>query len=167
MGAGVKSGIAADTPASKRPELYDFSVFDEMERHVPATMRERRFHQLTFVVLDTETTGLRPERGDRIVSLAGVRVRSGIVRQSEVFDALVCPERPIPSSSARLHGITDEMVVSEIEGRFVPGQHGPLAKPKESRQHDADGRRGRLAWGNPDRPTRPTRGEPRFMEANT
>jgi DNA polymerase III epsilon subunit family exonuclease len=112
VGAGVKSGVAADTPAPNRPELYDFSVFDEMERHVPATMRERRLDQLTFVVLDTETTGLRPEGGDRIISLAGVRVRSGMVRQSEVFDALVCPERPIPPSSTRLHGITDDMVVS-------------------------------------------------------
>ena len=112
VGAGVKSGVAADTPAPRRPELYDFSVFEEMERHVPARMRERRLHQLTFVVLDTETTGLRPEAADRIVSLAGVRVRSGTVRPSEVFDALVCPERPIPASSTRLHGITDDMVVS-------------------------------------------------------
>jgi DNA polymerase III epsilon subunit family exonuclease len=112
VGAGLRSGVAADTPAPKRPELYDFSVFEEMERHVPATMRERGLDQLTFVVLDTETTGLRPEAGDRIVSLAGVRVRSGIVRQSEVFDALVCPERLVPSSSTRLHGITDDMVVS-------------------------------------------------------
>jgi DNA polymerase-3 subunit epsilon len=112
VGAGVKSGVAADTPAPKRPELYDFSVFNEMERHVPAAMRERRLDQVTFVVLDTETTGLRPEGGDRIISLAGVRVRSGLVRPSEVFDALVCPERSIPSSSTRLHGITDDMVVS-------------------------------------------------------
>jgi DNA polymerase-3 subunit epsilon len=112
VGAGVKSGVAADTPAPKRPELYDFSLFDEMERHVPAAMRQRRLDQLTFVVLDTETTGLRPEGGDRIVSLAGVRVRSGMVRPAEVFDALVCPDRPIPSASTRLHGITDAMVVS-------------------------------------------------------
>jgi DNA polymerase-3 subunit epsilon len=112
VGAGVKSGVAADMPAPKRPELYDFSVFDEMERHVPATIRERRVDQLTFVVLDTETTGLRPEGGDRIVSLAGVRVRSGMVRRNEVFDALVCPERSIPSASTRLHGITDAMVAS-------------------------------------------------------
>jgi DNA polymerase-3 subunit epsilon len=112
VGAGVKSGRDADTPAPKRPELYDFSLFEEMERHVAATARERRLDQLTFVVLDTETTGLRAEGGDRIVSLAGVRVRSGIVRPAEVFDALVCPERPIPSASTRLHGITDAMVAS-------------------------------------------------------
>jgi DNA polymerase III subunit epsilon len=112
VGAGVRSGLDADTPAPKRPELYDFSLFEEMERYVAATARERRLDQLTFVVLDTETTGLRAEGGDRIISLAGVRVRSGMVRPAEVFDALVCPDRPIPSASTRLHGITDAMVVS-------------------------------------------------------
>jgi DNA polymerase III subunit epsilon len=81
-----------------------------MERHVPAADRERRLDELRFVVLDTETTGLRPEDGDRIVSLAGVKVRRSAVRRGETFDALVQPGRPVPPASSRLHGITDAML---------------------------------------------------------
>ncbi len=109
-GAGVASGVARDTPGPFRPELYDFSLFESMERNVPARLREDRLDELSFVVLDVETTGLRPDAGDRIVSLAGVRVRAGAVRAGEIFDALVCPNRPIPAASTRLHGITDAMV---------------------------------------------------------
>ena len=110
-GAGIASGVARDTPGPVRPELYDFSLFEDMERNVPAVQREHRLDELSFVVLDVETTGLRPDAGDRIVSLAGVRVRAGTVRAGEIFDALVCPDRPIPAASTRFHGITDAMVV--------------------------------------------------------
>lgn len=110
IGAGLTSGVAALTSGPERPELYDFSFLDEMERHVAAVARERLLDQLSFVVLDTETTGLRPEAGDRIVSLAGVSVRAGAVRRHDSFDALVRPERPIPPASTRFHGITDAMV---------------------------------------------------------
>ena len=82
------------------------SVFDTEPR------REHRLDELTFVVVDVETTGLRPDAGDRIVSLAGVRVRAGIVRAGETFDSLVCPERPIPAASTCVHGITDAMVAN-------------------------------------------------------
>ena len=108
-GAGIASGVAQDTPGPARPEFYDFSLFEDMERNVPAARREHRLDELSFVVLDVETTGLRPEAGDRIVSLAGVRVRAGTVRAGEIFDALVCPDRPIPLASTRFHGITDAM----------------------------------------------------------
>jgi DNA polymerase III epsilon subunit family exonuclease len=120
-GAGLASGIASDTPGPMRPELYDFSLFEEMERNVAAAQREHRLDELPFVVLDVETTGLRADAGDRIVSLAGVRVRAGIVRAGERFDALVCPERPIPAASTRFHGITDTMVVeAPVIGVVLP-----------------------------------------------
>ena len=64
---------------------------------------------VSFVVLDTETTGLRPDR-DRVVSLAGVRVRDGAVSAVDRFDQLVRPGCPIPAASTRVHGITDGMV---------------------------------------------------------
>lgn len=94
-----------------RPELYDFSLLETVERHVGPAEREHRLDALTFVVFDTETTGLRPEAGDRVVSLAGVRVRGGRVRHSERFDTLVDPGREVPEESVRIHGITAEMLV--------------------------------------------------------
>ncbi|HEX7213769.1 MAG TPA: exonuclease domain-containing protein [Methylomirabilota bacterium] len=66
---------------------------------------------LTFVVLDTETTGIRPEAGDRVVWLAAVRVIGAEVRQHEVFDVLVDPGRPVPPESVRIHGIDNDVLV--------------------------------------------------------
>lgn len=74
-----------------------------------AAPREPAIEDVSFVVLDTETTGLRPDR-DRVVSLAGVRVRGGVVSAVDRFDRLVHPGCPIPAASTRVHGITDGMV---------------------------------------------------------
>ena len=111
-GAGLHSGTGAAAPGPIRSELYDFSLFDEMDLGVTPAARDRRLDDLTFVVFDTETTGLRPESGDRVISLAGVRVRGGQVRRGEIFDALIQPGRTIPSESVTFHGITDAMVVA-------------------------------------------------------
>ena len=133
-GAGTASGCDGSgedaVPGDAQPgDLYDFSLMEAMERHLPAAARERRLDELTFVVIDTETTGLRPDEGDRVVSLAGVRVRGGMVKRAECFDALVNPARAIPGASTRFHGITDEMVagaplidaVLPAFARFVEG----------------------------------------------
>ena len=120
-GAGLRSGVAAAEPGPLRSELYDFSLFDEMEAGLSTAARDRRLEDLTFVVFDTETTGLHPESGDRVVSLAGVRVRGGRVRREEVFDALVQPGRWIPPESVRIHGITDAMVAdAPLIDRVLP-----------------------------------------------
>ena len=111
-GAGLRSGFGAGAGAPARPPLYDFSLLDQMERHLRPADRERRLEDVTFVVIDTETTGLRPDQDDRIISLAGVRIRGGVVKRTETFDALVQPGRSVPASSIRFHGITDAMLVS-------------------------------------------------------
>jgi DNA polymerase-3 subunit epsilon len=112
VGAGLHSGTATAVPGPVRSELYDFSLFDEVHRRATPADRDRRLDDLTFVVFDTETTGLRPESGDRVISLAGVRVRGGQVKRGEIFDAMVHPGRAIPSASVMFHGITDAMVAA-------------------------------------------------------
>jgi DNA polymerase-3 subunit epsilon len=111
VGAGTTAGAAGERGPLHRLELYDFSFLDPAQLALAPDRRDQVLDRATFVVFDTETTGLEPDRGDRVVSLAGVKVQGGTVRRSKHFDALVNPGRPIPPGSAALHGITDARVV--------------------------------------------------------
>lgn len=77
---------------------------------MPRSLRlDPAIDDVDWVVLDVETTGLRPER-DRVVALGAVRVRGGAVSATERFDRLVRPDCPIPAAASHVHGITDGMV---------------------------------------------------------
>ena len=63
---------------------------------------------LPYVVVDVETTGGRPESGDRVTEIAIVLVEGGQVR--EVYETLVNPLRPIPPWITQLTNINWAMV---------------------------------------------------------
>jgi DNA polymerase-3 subunit epsilon len=61
------------------------------------------------IVLDTETTGLDPADGHRVLEIGAVE----IVHQSltgSVFHVLINPERDVPQDAARVHGHTTEVL---------------------------------------------------------
>jgi DNA polymerase III subunit epsilon len=106
----VASGdVAAPVPLSvdSRPEYYDFDLFDAGSN---GDRRSQSLDDLAFTVLDTETTGLDPTGGDRIVSIGAVRVVNGRVLRHETFERLVQPRRSVPTTATAIHGITDEML---------------------------------------------------------
>lgn len=72
----------------------------------------------TFIVLDTETTGLSVYKGDAIIEIAAVKICNKNI--SDTFNYLINPRVPISPYASQVHGITNEHIakhgkkVSEI-----------------------------------------------------
>jgi DNA polymerase III subunit epsilon len=61
------------------------------------------------IVLDTETTGLDPFQGDRLVEIGCVELVNGIP-SGQTFHRYFCPERTMPPEALAIHGLTDEFL---------------------------------------------------------
>jgi DNA polymerase-3 subunit epsilon len=61
------------------------------------------------IVLDTETTGLEPQQGDRMLEIAAVEIVN-LVPTGRFFHRLIDPERDVPPEATRIHGFTLEML---------------------------------------------------------
>ncbi|MCC2612944.1 3'-5' exonuclease [Neorhizobium petrolearium] len=99
-----------------RTVVYDFDLLSRVQYEKIA---EAQLDDLTYVVFDTETTGLLPEQGDEIVQIAAVRIVNGKRVKGEMFEALVNPGRAIPASASAVHGVTDSMVANAPDVREV------------------------------------------------
>nr|WP_329608638.1 3'-5' exonuclease [Gemmobacter aquarius] len=94
-----------------RAVVYDFDLLGKVRNEALA---EARLEDLTYVVFDTETTGLLPAQGDEIVQIAAVRIVNGRRVAGEAVDMLVNPGRAIPAGATAVHDITDAMVADAV-----------------------------------------------------
>ncbi|MCA1907754.1 MAG: 3'-5' exonuclease [Magnetospirillum sp.] len=108
MRKGVEQHYQSKPALPTRPEFYDMSLLDAA-RDIGEKGRQP-LRNLTFIVFDTETTGLAPSQGDQIVQIGAVRIVNGRILSGESFNRIVNPGRSIPVESIKFHGITDEMV---------------------------------------------------------
>lgn len=90
---------------------YDFHLFHRPEQH--SDLDHARLAELTYTVIDTETTGLDPTAGDEIIALGAVRIINRRILRNEIFQCLVDPMRPISEAALAIHGIS----ASELRGK--------------------------------------------------
>lgn len=73
------------------------------------------------IVLDTETTGLDPLTGDRVIEVAAVELFN-LLPTGEAFHSVIDPERDIPAEASRIHGFTNGDVVGKPKFAAIAGQ---------------------------------------------
>jgi len=108
--AALALPLSATSPRADhalRGAVYDFSLFEKSRM---ASLADTPLDALSYVVFDTETTGLLPTQGDEIVQIAALRLMGQRIVDAEQLDRLVHPGRKIPPASTKIHGITDDMV---------------------------------------------------------
>jgi len=69
---------------------------------------DKNIGEIEFTIFDTETTGLDPATGDRIVEIAALRIK-GRERISS-FQSLVRPDKPISQAAFQVNRITQDML---------------------------------------------------------
>ncbi|WP_126992862.1 3'-5' exonuclease [Thermosipho globiformans] len=63
-----------------------------------------------YCVMDTETTGLNPYFGDRIIEIAIVPVYKNKIVRKWIYHSLVNPNIRIPALTEKIHGISNDAI---------------------------------------------------------
>jgi DNA polymerase-3 subunit epsilon len=64
---------------------------------------------LREIVLDTETTGLDPRKGDRLIEIGCIELVNRIPTGAE-YHVFINPERDVPAEAQQVHGISTEFL---------------------------------------------------------
>lgn len=64
------------------------------------------------VVLDTETTGFKPEEGHRLVEIGCIELVNHVSTGNR-YHVYINPQRPVPPDAVAVHGLTDEFLADK------------------------------------------------------
>ena len=89
----------------------------------------------SFVVFDTETTGLNPWR-DKLIEIGAVRFRNG--EPVETFHSMIDPGVPIPEKISQINHITDDMVAGAPAAGEVMAEFDAFVGTDDIAGHNID-----------------------------
>ena len=70
-----------------------------------------------YIMIDIETTGLSPSRGDRVIEIGAVTIERNQIKDE--FHSLINIGKHIPPAAQLVHGITDKMLAGKPEPEEV------------------------------------------------
>lgn len=81
---------------------------------------DKHIDEIEFTIYDTETTGLEPEAGDRIIEIAAIRFKGD--SRISAFQTLINPKRSISQAAFEVNRISQDMLINAptIE-EVIPG----------------------------------------------
>ena len=95
-----------------------------------------------LITLDTETTGLDAQNGDRIIEIGCVAIEGRMMRSTDEhhLQIFVNPEREVPEEAVAIHGITTEYLqdkpkFAEIADKFIDFVKGSTRHSQRSIRH--------------------------------
>ena len=62
-----------------------------------------------FVAFDTETTGLDPAAGHRVVEIGAIELEN-LLPTGRIYHQYINPERPMPRDAENIHGLGDDFL---------------------------------------------------------
>lgn len=90
---------------------------------------------LTYVIVDLETTGLDPS-SDEIIEIGAIKVQGREVK--DIFNKLVKPEKVVPDNIVGITGITAEMLDNELPVKPVLSQFSSFIGNSTLIAHNSD-----------------------------
>lgn len=88
------------------------------------------------IVLDTETTGLEWQKGDRIVEIGCVEMISR-KPSGRHFHAYINPERDVPAGAVEIHGLTEDFLADQPVFAVIADDFAAFVKDAELIIHNA------------------------------
>ena len=112
--AGIPVGAALNRTRVAMNQLSDTLAAERLSARVG----------MRSVLFDTETTGLDPLNGDRVIEVAALELINELPTGRH-FHAVIDPQRDIPAEASRVHGMTS----ADVAGKPLFAEiAGPLAE---------------------------------------
>lgn len=111
-GSGTRARLSGLLGFFKRMTTAPHPLLEQNYMRFVGFDQDRPIEEYSFVVLDTELTGLRPARDD-IVSIGAVRVAGLRITPADTFHAVVRPQADMRKDATLIHRITPQAVADK------------------------------------------------------